>query len=270
MIFNGNSLLNMYYKRVYLPIQIPMKHNIKDLLIKIHEQKKTLDKMRPFNKAQLKNLREWFRIWFIHHSNAIEGNTLSLQEVKIVLEEGITIGGKTVRELQETMNHGEIMTMLHDFFDKKPIKITESQVLKLHTVLLQGLLEKKQLGKYREIQVYISWSTEKLPQPSKVQWLMKIFFQHAKKIKTLKDVAKLHYDMVKIHPFVDGNGRIARVIMNLALVGLWYFPIIIPKVIRAQYIQSLSDKKTFEDRYGFFLWQIYENHKDYVRFFTNK
>jgi Fic family protein len=86
---------------------------------------------------------------------------------------------------------------------------------------------------------------------------------------TLEDVARLHFELVKIHPFVDGNGRIARLLMNIGLIDLGYFPIIIPVVIRNEYIYALKDKH-FERRYDFFLRQVYENHKDYLRFFNQQ
>lgn len=234
---------------------------------KIAELKEQLDLLKPFDIDQLKNLRERFRIWFIHHSNAIEGNTLTLQEVKMVVEEGMTIGGKTVRELRETINHGDLMEVLEDFFVKNKLTLTETFVCKLHKLLLEWLVEKKHLGSYRDINIYVSWTEEKFPEPKKISALMKKFFADYAQIKSLKDVAKLHYDFVKIHPFVDGNGRLARILMNLGLVSLWYLPIIIPKVVRSEYIASLQGKN-FEKRHTFFLWQVCENMKDYVRFLT--
>ena len=86
---------------------------------------------------------------------------------------------------------------------------------------------------------------------------------------SLEDVAKIHFELVKIHPFVDGNGRIARLLMNIGLISLGFFPIIIPVVLRSEYIYSVKDKH-FDRRYEFFLQQVYENHKDYLRFFSNE
>jgi Fic family protein len=100
-----------------------------ELIEKIKLLKSQLDTLKPFNQTQLKNLRERFRIGFIQNSNAIEGNSSTLTEVKILLEEGITVAGKTVREIKETLNHGEVMTRLNDLFTKETIAITESTVL---------------------------------------------------------------------------------------------------------------------------------------------
>jgi Fic family protein len=85
--------------------------------------------LRPFNTTQLKNLRAWFRIGFIQNSNAIEGNSSSLSEVKVLLEDGITVGGKTVKEIKETLNHGDVMQSLDNLFTEKHIEITQALVL---------------------------------------------------------------------------------------------------------------------------------------------
>jgi Fic family protein len=86
---------------------------------------------------------------------------------------------------------------------------------------------------------------------------------------SLEEVARIHFEFVKIHPFVDGNGRIARLLMNIGLISKGCFPIIIPVVLRNKYIHSLKGKH-FERWLAFFLKQVYENHKDYVRFFSNE
>ena len=99
------------------------------LLDKILAQKEQLDSLRPFNKTQLKNLKERFRIGFIQNSNAIEGNTSTLTEVKVLLEDGITVGGKTVKEIKETLNHGEVMNSLGNLFTDQKISITQELVL---------------------------------------------------------------------------------------------------------------------------------------------
>lgn len=242
-----------------------MIESIDTYITKISDIKKKIDLLRPFDSFQLKNLKEWFRVWFIQNSNAIEWNTLTLQEVKLVIEEWITVWWKTIRELKETINHWELMKILDDFFQKKDVTLDENFVLKIHKILLKDLLPIKHLWKWRTIQVYISWSEEDLPKPDQIDSLMWKYFKKHKQIKGLKDVAWIHYDFIKIHPLADGNGRIARILMNLALVKLWYMPIIIPQIVRWEYIHSLT-WNDFDKRYTFFLWQVYENHKDYLKF----
>lgn len=242
--------------------------NYINILTKIQELKSQLDKLRPFDKEQLKNLKQRFRIGFIHHTNAIEWNTLTLTEVKVLLEDGITIGGKTVAEIQETINHNQIMGYLWDWFVEKKNRCSEQFIKKMHSLLFQQILPKKSLWEYRSIKVYISWTDEILPDPSELNQLIFDFITKFEIIDSLEDIAKLHWEFVKIHPFVDGNGRIARLLMNLWLIHLWYFPIVIPMICRANYIHSLTGKN-FITWYEFFLDQVYENHKDYVRFLKN-
>ncbi len=236
-----------------------------EYLSKIKTLKNNLDILRPFDKSQLKNLKEWFRIGFICNNNALEGNTLTLQEVKIVVEEWITIWGKTIRELKETINHGQLMKILDDFFLSQQFILSDKMICDLHKILLEGLVEEEQLGNYRNIKIYVSGTQDKFPDPDKINNLMKDYIHKYKSPKNLEDIARIHYDFVKTHPFTDGNWRLARILMNLALVSIWYLPIIISKAVRLEYISSLQGDN-FTDRYKFFLWQLHENMKDYYRF----
>jgi Fic family protein len=240
---------------------------VAELTNKIQLLKSQLDAFRPFNQTQLENLRERFRIGFIQNSNAIEGNSSTLTEVKVLLEDGITVAGKTVREIKETLNHGEVMQSLDNLFTEKPFTIDEPFVLQLHQDLMRGLVEKSDLGQWRRIGVRVTGSEDVFPNPLKVPEKMKTFFSDVSSLHSLEDVAKLHFEFVKIHPFVDGNGRIARLLMNIGLISLGYFPIIIPVVLRNEYITALQGNH-FDYWLEFFLGQVYENHKDYVRFFT--
>ncbi|GHV24948.1 hypothetical protein FACS1894176_02340 [Bacteroidia bacterium] len=134
---------------------------------------------------------------------------------------------------------------------------------------MRGLLEKEECGQRRNITVRVTGSEETFPNPSQIPELMKEFFtSDFSSPHSLEDVARLHFELVKIHPFVDGNGRIARLLMNIGLITIGYFPIIIPMVVRNEYISSLKGKQ-FEKRFAFFVQQVYENHKDYIRFFMN-
>lgn len=240
-----------------------------EIISKIEKLKAELDSLRPFNQSQLKNLREWFRIGFIQNSNAIEGNSSTLSEVKVLLEDGVTVGWKTVKEIRETLNYGDVMSGLDNLFTDKNFAITENFVLGLHSDLMRWLLGIGEIWEWRKINIYVTGSEEKFPLPNQVPDLMRKYFNSDFiSPKTLSDVAKIHFELVKIHPFVDGNGRIARLLMNIGLISIWYFPIVIPVVLRNEYIASLKNKK-FEHWFEFFVQQVYENHKDYVRFLSN-
>lgn len=158
------------------------------------------------------------------------------------------------------------MEVLHDLFESNGFSFTAQHVQELHSVLMQGILPEQECGHWRAISLRISGSEDVLPAPDAVPKLMENFFTTtAVSIGNLDTVARVHYEFVKIHPFTDGNGRIARILMNLGLIHLGYFPIIIPKAVRGEYIASLQGDN-FETWYQFFLRQIYENHKDYLRF----
>lgn len=240
----------------------------KKLLHDIEQLKQKLYQLRPFDQFQLQNIKQRFRIAYIQNSNAIEWNTMTLSEVKVLLEDGITVWWKTIKELRETLNHAEVIDTLYGFFNLDKIE-KEKALLSLHSTLLQWCLDPIHIGKRRTIQVEISWSPDSCPNPSQIPALMDAFLGSSfMDPKNEEDIARLHYDFVKIHPFVDGNGRIARLLMNAWLVHLWYFPIIIPVVLRNEYISSLRGDN-FVKRYEFFLRQLHENLKDTVRFFSN-
>ncbi len=236
---------------------------------KVLKVKKEIDSFKPFSSKQLKNLQQWFKIGFTTHSNAIEWNSLTEAEVKVLVEDGITIWGKTIRELKETENLAELTDTIWNFFDTD-FTLDKDFILQLHRDLLLWI-EKEDLWKYRDIQVYISGSDDILPSSKKVPQLMEDFidFTNSKQENILKKIAKIQYDFVKIHPFTDWNGRISRLLMNLFLVKEWFLPIIFPVVTRLEYISSFWKNKTLDDFYKYFLWQTNENMNDYLRFFED-
>lgn len=241
----------------------------------IQEQEKQIAKIvneikskRLFDKDILNELKKWFKVAFTYHSNAIEWNTLTMDEVKVLIENGITVGWKTLTELKETKNYADLVEMMFDFVNKKDFILTEDFILDLHYKLFFDILEDN-AWKYRKIPVVISWDElSTLPNPSEIWNLMKKFVKYANsgQKNKLEQIAKIHYDFVKIHPFVDGNGRVARLLMNLYLIKNGYLPIVFPVIVRTDYIWSLKSDKKFENFYKFFLWQMYENMKDYKRF----
>jgi len=209
---------------------------------KLTEKKKILDKHRPFDAALVKNLEEWFRIELTYTSNAIEGNTLSRAETALVVEKGLTIGGKSITEHLEAANTAAALDFVKEQIKRKPSELKEKDVLKIHEIILSGI-NKEDAGLYRRVPVRISGSAVVLPNPKKVQNLMDEFFSWLKKETKLHAVelaAKAHYSLVTIHPFVDGNGRTARLLMNMILMMKGFPPAIIRKNDRLAYIKSLE------------------------------
>jgi len=167
--------------------------------------------------------------------------------------------------IKETENYAKLVDRIFDLMDEK-FTLTHEFILDLHKQLFDWILDNA--GSYRKIPITVSWDELAIfPSPDEVFDKMDDFINFVNtEPDSLKKVAKIHYDFVKIHPFEDGNGRIARLLMNLYLVRMNIFPIIFPLSVRLDYIVSLKSSKSFDDFYNFFLRQLYENLKDYKRF----
>lgn len=206
------------------------------------EKKQKLNKHRPLNPALVKNLEEWFRIELTYTSNAIEGNTLSRAETALVVEKGLTIGGKSIVEHLEATNHAAALDFIKDQIKRNSTDIREKDVLKIHEIILDKI-DKENAGIYRRAAVRISGSAVVLPKARDVQILMDEFFSWLKKEDKMHGVelaAEAHYRFVTIHPFIDGNGRSGRLLMNLILMMKGYPPAIIRKNDGLAYIKSLE------------------------------
>ncbi len=209
---------------------------------KLTEKKKKLDKHRPLDIALVQNLEEWFKIELTYTSNAIEGNTLSRAETALVVEKGLTIGGKSIAEHLEATNHAAALDFVKEQIKRKPSDLKEKDILKIHEIILDKI-DKENSGIYRRVPVRISGSAVVMPNPRKVQDLMDEFFRWLRKEEKMHAVelaAEAHYRFVTIHPFTDGNGRTGRLLMNLILMMKGYPPAIIRKNDRLAYIKSLE------------------------------
>lgn len=209
------------------------------MLEKITAQKKKLDALRPFPKAVLDNLAQWFEVELTYSSNAIEGNTLTRQETALVIEKGLTVGGKPMKDHLEAINHRDALQRMQQMVCHKTLALDD--ILTLHGLILKGI-DDMHAGRIRTVPVRISGSMVVLPNPLKVPALMDEFVQW---LKTKGEhpvtlAAMAHYKLVTIHPFVDGNGRTARLLMNLILMQHGYPPAIIAPKDRLKYIKSLE------------------------------
>ncbi len=175
-------------------------------------------------------------------SNALEGNTLTRQETFLVVEKGITVGGKSLQEHLEATNHDKALDYIHKIAKKKSQKITLADLFQIHQTILKGIGDDN-AGMYRNMAARIAGSRVVLPNPRKIPDLMDGFMdwlQKSSKIHPAKLAAEAHYRLVTIHPFVDGNGRGARLLMNLILIMHGYPPAIISKRDRLTYLNSLE------------------------------
>jgi Fic family protein len=206
------------------------------------KKKNELDGYRPLPPALVRNLEEWFRVELTYTSNAIEGNTLTRRETAAVIEKGITVGGKSLREHLEATNHARALDVVNSLVKKKPSALTAQDILSLNRLLRNGI-DDTNTARYRNVPVRISGSPAVMPNPAKVPSLMQDFLQWLTTRNSLHPVAfagEAHYRLVTIHPFVDGNGRTARLLMNLLLLMRGYPPAIIRTRDRLAYIGALE------------------------------
>lgn len=198
--------------------------NIQNRLRMIDDLQNKWQEAHPLNQGQLLKLKEYFHTAYTHESNKIEGNTLTLQETHLVINEGITIGGKSVHEHLEAINHKAAIQLIEDLAVQK-ISITPHVLKQIHQLVLKGI-DDSNAGVYRKAEVRISGSKHVPPPPRKVQDLMDDYFhfyrQQRKVLHPVLLAAEMHERLVSIHPFVDGNGRTSRLIMNLILIQHGY------------------------------------------------
>lgn len=209
-------------------------------LERIHEKKRELDKKRPIPTYVLKSIRDSLSIEWTYNSNSIEGNTLTLQETKMVIEDGFTIKGKSLREHFEVVNHQEAIEFVESLASNDYI-LNKLDVLSVHHLVLQKI-EKDFAGKYRTSGVRISGANFVPPNALKVDELMSelIDFANDLEIDILIRSAIFHHRFVWIHPFFDGNGRTARLLLNLLLMKSGFPPAIILKNDRKKYYDALN------------------------------
>ena len=206
--------------------------------------KKELDSKRPIPKETLKSLRESINLEWTYNSNGIEGNTLTLRETQVVLE-GITVGGKSIKEHLEAINHEKAILFLDDLVkDNEPI--SEWNIKNIHGLVLKDI-DNENAGRYRKENVTIKGATHIPPDYLKLPELMEkliLTYNTWSEYHPIIQAALLHGELVKIHPFVDGNGRTSRLLMNLDLMNSGYNPVIIKKESRLKYYEALDKAHT--------------------------
>ncbi len=197
--------------------------------------------LRPFPKETMKSLREYYRVGLTYTSNALEGNSLTESETKVVIEDGLTIGGKPIRDVYEATGHAKAYDFLYKLTKEEPV--TEENILTIHR-LFYGQIDKENAGAWRKVRVFISGSRRILPVPEKIPGLMGAFVNwmaaNEGKLHPVEFAALVHQKFVYIHPFVDGNGRVARLLMNLSLLRAGWPLAIIPPICRHEYIAALD------------------------------
>ena len=200
------------------------------ILRQADELKARLASARPLPKEALGKIEEALAIEYTYESNRIEGNTLTLQETALVIEEGLTIGGKSLREHLEAINHNEAIAFIKDIAQGEE-PITERTILQIHALILRGI-DRQNAGRYRTVPVLISGSRHVPPQPYLIEKQMEDFLLRFREMESegihpVDIAAYLHDELVRIHPFIDGNGRTSRLLMNLYLLRHGYVMVLL-------------------------------------------
>lgn len=194
---------------------------LNDVLSEIDALKIQLDEARPILS---KSILDAIDIEYTYDSNRIEGNTLTLRETDIIINKGLTVGGKSMREHLEASNHYEAIVYIRELSGNKD-SITENMIRDIHSIILRGI-DRDNAGRYRSLPVAISGSRHEPPQPWQVPKLMEdlIFWvnEESEVLHPVVYAAEIHERIATIHPFIDGNGRTARLMMNLVLLQNGY------------------------------------------------
>ena len=227
-----------------------------DFFSEVDKLKEMLDKKRPLSKETIKSLKESVNLEWTYNSNGIEGNTLTLRETQVVLE-GITVGGKSIKEHLEAINHEKAILYLDEIVkDENPI--TEWNIKNIHQLILKDI-DNENAGRYRKENVTIKGAIHIPPDYLKIPELMEkliLTYNTWSGYHPIVRASLLHGELVKIHPFIDGNGRTSRLLMNLDLMNSGYNPVIIKKESRLKYYEALDKAHTTG------------NYKDFVKLVT--
>ena len=227
----------------------PEAEGLHEILTRLTAQQQEIARARPLPEPTLRSLLDDFTIRYAHHTTAIEGNTLTLEETQVVLEHGTTVGGKSIREHLEVLNVRDAWERLQSA-GKPGTPLTEALVLDMHRVLMQGILG-DDAGRYRRMPVYIRGSMDVPPNWVKVPDLMadfaRTYLLRAPDEHPIRFAARAHGDFVGIHPFTDGNGRTARMLVNFLLMRDGWPPALYTVTDRAGYLRAIRSARVAGD-----------------------
>lgn len=209
------------------------------MFYKVDQLKRELDASHPLPMATVQSLKKDFLVRNTYHSSAIEGNTLTIYETKAVLEDGIVVGGKSLKEHLEVINHKEASLYIEEHLEET---VTEHFIKEVHALILSGI-DRQAAGAYRKEEVRIAGATHDVT-PSHliqdemgqlVQW-----YNESSHLHPVERASRLHSKFVNIHPFRDGNGRTARLLLNFSLLSAGYLPVLFKVEERISYYEALD------------------------------
>ena len=215
----------------------------KALFEKIDRYAAAIRSFRPLSEDEIKQLDAYFKIGITYSSNALEGNSLTLSETKVLLEDGITVGGKPIRDCYEATGHAKAYDFMLELARSADFCFTEESIKRLHYLFYNGI-DSEKAGQYRKGQVFITGTEYVPPTADEVPDLMATLIDELNEKKNALHPVALsayaHRRLVDIHPFQDGNGRTARLLMNLILLNKGYCIVSISPILRHEYITALQ------------------------------
>lgn len=234
-------------------------------LERIKNLKNELDNKKPLSQSILKRIKENYIIKNTYNSNAIEGNTLSEIETRIIIETGINVAKKTLREHLEVKNHAEALGYIETL---KNEKLSEYDIKSIHSIILDGI-DRMNAGRYRTTDIEIGEATHPVtPHYLVSEQMFELLKWYREDVPTINRIIELTCRFINIHPFIDGNGRTSRLLTNLELLKLGYPPITILAIDRLEYYQIL-DKSYYLDyseAYDFFYDHIIKSLEEYLKY----
>lgn len=241
---------------------------------RLEEKLAKLNKLRPLPKSAVQKLREKFQIEMTYNSNAIEGNSLTLKETFLVINEGLTVKGKPLKDHLEAKDHHAALEYLYDAVDKdKRHTVSEMLIKNLHQIIVQET-DKEWAGRYRNANVIIGGAKHTPPDalevPQKMRDVIAWLNSKKNKIHIIELTALLHHKLVHIHPFFNGNGRTARLVMNVLLIKAGYPLVVILKNDRKKYYEVLgkADDEKYESLVKFIAQSVERSLDIYLKTLT--
>ena len=236
---------------------------------KVDKNKAAIDAIRPFEGEYLTQLREYYRIGLTWTSNALEGNSLTEIETKILLEDGLTVGGKPIRDTLEALGHSLAYDYMFSLLGER--LITVDDIKTLHRLFFKGI-DESAAGVWRDVSVIVTGTDHQFPAPEELERLMTDLGLWIKtergRLHPVRFAAMLHLKFVTVHPFVDGNGRVARLLMNTALIQDGYMLAVVPPILRQDYMAAIrryQQKGTAEPFCDLIAERVLESEKEIIR-----
>jgi len=233
--------------------------------------KAAIEAVRPFEGEMLRQIKAYYRVSLTWASNALEGNSLTEIETKILLEDGLTVGGKPLRDTFEALGHSLAYDYMFGLLGES--RITVADIKALHNLFFKAI-DEVNAGVWRDVSIVVTGTDYKFPAPSELDDLMadleRWIDAERDKMHPVRFAALLHLKFVTIHPYIDGNGRVARLLMNTALIQDGYMLAVVPPILRQEYMVAIRgyQREGLTDPFcDLIAERVLETEKDIMRLF---